>query len=58
MHLRSAPFTVNAAPHKLLSFAWSVSTLSLHIVVSLGLLYVHLGMQHVPFHQISKVNHL
>ncbi len=57
MHLREAPFTVNAAPHEPLSFIY-VERLKIYLVVSLGYNNVHLGTQCAPFHQICKVNHL
>ncbi len=57
MRHTAAPFTV--VPQKLIIYMCGASqTPSLHVVVSLGLLYVHLGTQRAPFHQICKVNHL
>ncbi len=56
MRVRAAPFTVNAALHKLLSLnmCGASQTPSLYIVVRLVYYNDLLGTQRAPFHQIVR----
>ncbi len=59
VHLRGAPFTVNAAPHKQLSFT-CMDHLKLYVYICCysELLIMFTWEQCAPFYQIYKVNPL